>query len=118
MNSSTVGTSLYLSMDYYKSWSCIFLANISASWLIFITSMLCCNWANCSMVYLFTLAFFFPSCFSSCAILSSFSFHKKIISIALSMLAVAYAPVKCENVVNFSVKLEGIYFQTMSIISF
>lgn len=118
MNSLVVGTSLYLSMAFCNSWSCMFLADISALWLIFRTSMLCFNWASCSVACLFTFAFSISSYCSSYAILSSFSLSKVETSVALSMVAVAYAPMNCDNLVKFSAGLKGMSLQTMSIGSF
>lgn len=118
MNYLIVGTSLYLSMSFCKSWSCMFLAAMSASWLIFNNSILCCNWASCLAACLFTLAFSISSYCSSCEIFSSFSFNKTYILVAFPMAAVSYALVNYENLVKFSAALEGMSFQTISIESF
>lgn len=118
MNSSVVGVSLYISMACCNSWSYVILADISASWLIFRTSMFCCNWASWLAAFLFTLALSVSSCCSSYAILSSHSLKKIETSVALSMVVVAYAPINCDNLVNFSAGLEGMSLQTMSIGSF
>lgn len=118
MNSSIVGVSSYLSMACYNSWSCIFLAKILASWLIFMTLILYCNWVSWLVACLFTLSPSVSCCYLICAIFASFSLNKIETLVDFSMLAVACALVKCDNLVKLLVGLEGMALQTMSIGSF
>ena len=118
MNSSIVGTSLYFAIVSCNSWICIFFAEIFASWLILSTSILYCNWTIWSMGFLFTFFFSISNCCSSSAILYSISRNKIDTSVALSMVAVAYVPENCDNLVKFLVGFEGISFKTISIGSF